>query len=80
MPVYEIKKLYGRDLVLWGGLGTQELLPFGTPEFIRKEVRKMKTELGSGGGYVFSSSKPIMDDVPIENAVALVEESIRDDL
>jgi uroporphyrinogen decarboxylase len=80
MPVYEIKKLYGRDLVLWGGLGTQELLTFGTPERIRKEAEKLKTELGRGGGYIFSSSKPIMNDVPIENAVALIEASIRDDL
>ncbi len=79
MPVYEIKKLYGRDLVLWGGLGTQELLPFGTPQGIRKEAARLKTELGKGGGYVFSSSKPIMEDVPVENAVALIEESIRGD-
>lgn len=80
MPVYEIKKLYGCDIVLWGGLGTQEILPFGTPEDIRGEVRKLKAEMGRGGGYIFSSSKPIMDDVPIANAVALVEESISDDL
>ena len=76
MPVYELKKRYGRDLLLWGGLGTQELLPFGTPEAIRKEARRLKKELGRGGGYIFSSSKPIMSDVPIENAVAMIEESI----
>ena len=28
MPVYEIKTQYGRNLRLWGGLGTQQLLPF----------------------------------------------------
>ena len=77
MPVYELKQRYGRDLVLWGGLGTQELLPFGTPEAIRNEARRLKRELGRGGGYIFSSSKPIMSDVPIANAVALIEASVK---
>lgn len=76
MPVYEIKKRFGRNLCLWGGLGTQRLLPFGTPHEIKAEARKLKRVLGSGGGYVFSSSKPIMKDVPVENAVALMEESL----
>lgn len=78
MPVCELKKRYGRDLVLWGRIGTQQLLPFGTPEAIRNEMRRLKRELGCGG-YIFSSSKPIMSDVPIENAVALIEESVNDE-
>jgi uroporphyrinogen decarboxylase len=76
MPVYEIKRLYGKDICLWGGLGTQRLLPFGTPQEIRKEARRLKRELGRNGGYIFSSAKPILPEVPVENAVALIEESI----
>lgn len=76
MPVYEIKKRYGQHIRLWGGLSTQRLLPFATPEDVRAEVRKSKQELGKNGGYVFSSSKPIMRDIPVENAVALIEEAI----
>lgn len=76
MPVYEIKKRYGRDLRLWGGLGTQRLLPYGTPDEIRNEIRMLKQKLGSGGAYVFTSSKPIMKDVPIENAVAFIDEVV----
>jgi len=76
MDVYRIKREYGADLRLWGGLGTQQLLPFGTPDAIRAEVRRLKAEMGRNGGYVFSSSKPILDDVPVENAVALLEETL----
>jgi uroporphyrinogen decarboxylase len=76
MPVYELKKNFGNSLCFWGGLGTQQLLPFGTPEQIRSEVRKLKSELGKNGGYVFTSAKPIMRDVPVENAAALIEASI----
>lgn len=79
MPVYEVKRRYGDVLRLWGGLGTQQLLPFGTVEDVRHEVRRLKTQLGAGGGYVFTSSKPIMSEVPIENAVALLEETLNSD-
>ncbi len=77
MPVYEIKKQYGRDLRLWGGLGTQRLLPQGTPDEIRVEIRRLRRELGKGGGYCFSSSKPIMHDVPVENAAVFIEETVQ---
>jgi uroporphyrinogen decarboxylase len=80
MDVYEIKRRYGRNLRLWGGLGTQQLLPFGTPDEIRAEVRRLKSELGAGGGYVFTSSKPIMDEVPLANAVAFIDEVLSSQL
>ncbi len=76
MPIYELKKLYGKDLRFWGGLGTQRLLPMGTPDEIRSEVRRLRREMGAGGGYCFSSSKPIMKDVPVENAAAFIEETL----
>ncbi len=77
MPVYEIKKQYGRDLRLWGGLGTQQLLPRGRPEDIRAEVQRLRRKMGAGGGYCLSSSKPILKDVPAENAAALIEETVK---
>jgi uroporphyrinogen decarboxylase len=73
MDIYEIKRRYGRDLRLWGGLGTQQLLPFGTPEEIRAEVARLREELGAGGGYILAPAKPLMPEVPTENAVAAVE-------
>ena len=79
MPVYEIKRLYGDRLRLWGGLGTQQLLPFGTPKAIRAEVQRLKRELGRAGGYVFTSSKPVMKEVPLENAIAFIEETVASD-
>ena len=48
----------------------------GTPEEIRAEVAKLKQALGRGGGYVLSSAKPIMDDVPTENALAFIDEAM----
>ena len=55
------------------------LMQFGTPEEIREETIKLKRELGKGGGYIFSSCKPIMEGVPAENAAALIEASVTDE-
>ncbi len=71
--VYAMKREYGRYITFEGGVGTQVLLPHGTPEAVRAEVRKLKTELGRDGGFIVSPTKPIMPDVPTENAAACVE-------
>ncbi|MEW5868371.1 MAG: uroporphyrinogen decarboxylase family protein [Chloroflexota bacterium] len=73
MDVYEIKRRYGRELRLWGGLGTQKLLPFGTPAEIRAEVTRLQAELGQGGGYILAPAKPLMAEVPLENTLAALE-------
>jgi uroporphyrinogen decarboxylase len=74
MDVYEIKRRYGKNLRLWGGLGTQQMLPFGSPRDVRDEIRRLIEELGRGGGYILAPAKPLMADVPTENAVAVIEE------
>ncbi len=74
MDVYEIKRRYGKELRLWGGLGTQQVLPFGTPEEVRGEIRRLIAKLGRGGGYILAPAKPLMADVPTANAIAVLEE------
>jgi len=73
MDVYEIKRRYGDRLRLWGGVGTQHLLPFATPAEIRAEVNRVARELGRGGGYILTSAKELRPEVPTENAVAFLE-------
>lgn len=73
MDVYAIKRRFGRNLRLWGGLGTQRLIPFGRPAEIRAEIARLRAELGNGGGYILAPAKPLMQEVPTENAVAVLE-------
>ena len=49
MDVYAFKREYGRDIRLWGGLGAQSTLPFGSAQDVRDETRRLKRELGRGG-------------------------------
>jgi len=73
MDLAYIKREFGKDLVFWGGIDTQTVLPFGKPEQVKEMARKTIRTLGAGGGHIIGPSQEIMNDVPIENVKALVE-------
>ncbi|HUS80039.1 MAG TPA: uroporphyrinogen decarboxylase family protein [Armatimonadota bacterium] len=75
LDVFDLKREYGRDLALWGGISTQHTLPRGTPEDVRAEVREKAWRLGEGGGYILEPGITIQEDVPIENVLALINEA-----
>ena len=79
MDVFEVKRRFGRDLCLMGGISTQRTLPLGTPEQVRAEVRRCLQHLGTGGGYVMAPAKCILPDVPVENAIALIDSFVNQD-
>jgi uroporphyrinogen-III decarboxylase len=69
-----LKDRYGDRLTFWGGgIDTQRVLPFGTPEEIRNMVRERMAIFGSGGGFVFNTIHNIQSRVPVANLVALFE-------
>jgi uroporphyrinogen decarboxylase len=69
----ELKNRYGKNLVFCGGIDTQHILPYGTPEQVRQEVRRVIDLLSPGGGYMLASVHTIMDEVPPENILAMVD-------
>ncbi|MCK5319408.1 MAG: hypothetical protein KAJ55_15965, partial [Anaerolineales bacterium] len=69
----ELKKRYGREIVLCGGVDTHTILPHGTPEQIREEVRRVIENLAPGGGFIAAAVHTIMNDVPPENILAMVD-------
>ena len=66
-----LKAAYGDRLCLHGGICTQYLLPKGTPEEVRDEVRRRSEILGAGGGYILSPCHVLQTDVPTENILAM---------
>ena len=68
-----LKARYGKSLVFCGGIDTQRVLPHGTPDEVRAEVRRVIGELGPGGGYMVASVHTIMNDVPAANILAMVD-------
>ena len=73
MAATEIKREFGRHLTFFGAICTQRTLPHGTPADIRKEVHSRIEVLGVGGGYICSPDHCILDDVPLENVLALYD-------
>jgi len=76
MDVCELKEKVAGRMWLIGGMGVQSTLPFGTPDEVRAETKKLIREMGRGGGYVLGPAKPLMEDVPVENAVAFIETAL----
>ena len=68
-----LKKRFGNRLSFWGGIDTQRLLPFGNPEQIAQETKRVKSLLGADGGYVLSAVHNIQAEVPPENIVAMYQ-------
>ena len=60
-------------LSYWGTIGTQQLLPFGTPEAVRETVRRNLEICGPQGGIVIAPTHMVEPEVPWENLVAMRE-------
>ncbi len=74
-PVF-LKNTYGKDLVFFGGIDIQELLPYGTPQMIKDEVKRRIEILGKDGGYIVAPAHNIQPDTPVENVLAFFEAAI----
>jgi uroporphyrinogen decarboxylase len=69
-----LKRDFGTDVSFWGGgVETQSVLPNGTPQDVRDNVRRNVDALAPGGGYVFNTVHNIQADVPPENIVAMID-------
>ncbi|HUV15177.1 MAG TPA: uroporphyrinogen decarboxylase family protein [Pelolinea sp.] len=68
-----LKQRYGENLVFCGAIDTQHVLPHGSPEEVRQEVKRVINILGQGGGYMVASVHTIMSEVPPENVLAMVD-------
>jgi uroporphyrinogen decarboxylase len=74
MDIYGIKREYGRDLAFHGGVSVQHLLPEGSPQEVRAEVRRLLREMGAGGGFIIAPTHSLGGDIPPSNLLVLVQE------
>jgi hypothetical protein len=67
-----LKRTYGDRLTFWGGgIDTQQVLPFGTPDQVREMAHDRIRTFGPGGGYVFATIHNVQAGIPVENLQAL---------
>jgi hypothetical protein len=69
-----LKQKYGDRLTFWGGgVDTQKVLPFGTPEEVKAHVLRECEILAPGGGFVFNTVHNMQANVPLQNVLAMLE-------
>ncbi len=70
MEAEKLGRQFRGHLTFIGGVDTQELLPFGTPEQVKSEVRRLKEVFGQR--YIVSPShETLLPNVPPENVLAM---------
>ena len=67
------KTQYGDKLAFWGTVGTQNTMPFGTPEHVKKEVKLRIDTVGKEGGLLIAPTHVLEPEVPWKNVLAFIE-------
>jgi uroporphyrinogen decarboxylase len=74
MEPEKLKREFGDEVVFWGGgCDTQRILPNGTIEEVKEEVKRNIETFAPGGGFVFTPVHNIQPDVSPEKIEALYE-------
>lgn len=73
MQPAELAARYGGKLCFHGSIDTQQTLPFGTPDDVRREVRDRIETFRPYGGLTIAPSQHFMPEIPTENIVAMYE-------
>ncbi|MEN8248859.1 MAG: uroporphyrinogen decarboxylase family protein [Bacteroidota bacterium] len=68
-----LKSEFGKDIMFFGGICVQDLMPNGTPEEIQNETERRARILGENGGYIIAPAHNIQDDTSVENILAFFE-------
>lgn len=77
MDSRKLKSEFGKDIVFWGGgCDTQSVLPSGSIEDVREEVKRRIGDFAPGGGAVFAQVHNIQPDVPPENIEAMFDAAL----
>jgi hypothetical protein len=67
-----LKEKWGDKFTFWGGgVDTQKVLPFGTPEEVYAQVTERLSIFAPGGGFVFNTIHNIQGPTPVANILAV---------
>ena len=77
MDERRIAERFGKDICIWGGFDVQQVIPWGSPEDVRREVRFMiDTYQRPEGRFMLTAGNGVTEDCPIESLEALFDETI----
>ena len=73
MDTARLKEEFGAEIGFWGSVDTMRVLPFGTEDEVRAEVKERVRDLAPGGGFVVAAVHNIQPNVPPQNIVAMFD-------
>ncbi|MDD5679252.1 MAG: uroporphyrinogen decarboxylase family protein [Kiritimatiellae bacterium] len=73
-----LKATFGKRICFHGAVENQRILPFGTPDEVRAEVRHCIDSLASDGtSYILAPCHNLQVNTPVENIIAMYDEAWR---
>ncbi len=76
MDPLELKKEFGKQLSFMGGVDTQDVLPCGTVDDVRRATaRLIEGMTADGGGFILAASHTIPPETPDDNIFAMYAEA-----
>ncbi len=73
-----VARAFGDKLVFLAGIDVQDVLPNGSPEDVRREVRFLVDTFDApGGGMCIAAGNGILPGTPLENIGAFLDEALR---
>ncbi|HJM93779.1 MAG: uroporphyrinogen decarboxylase family protein [Alphaproteobacteria bacterium] len=72
-----LKDEFGDCMSFWGGINTQDILPYQSADAVRVETERCIDIFGKQGGYVLNAVHNIQFEVPPENIVAMFDTGLK---
>ena len=78
MDEASIARQFGDKITIWAGFDVQRVIPWGSPDDVRREVRfMMDTYCRPEGRFMLTAGNGINGDCPVESLRALYEEAFQ---
>lgn len=78
MDFAAIRRQFGKHIALCATISAQRILPFGSPEDVRREVRRLKQVCADDRRCILCPSNLIQPETPWDNLLAFAEEASAD--
>jgi uroporphyrinogen decarboxylase len=77
MEPERLKGEFGDRMAFWGGVNTQEILPYHSADEVQAEAQHCIDVFGKQGGYILNAVHNIQYEVPPENIVAMFDTGLK---
>lgn len=75
MDLADVKNRYGTKIYLRGNVDCIHVLPYGSEQDVRKDVRRCIDAAAKGGGFILAESNSMHSNVKTENILTMIDEA-----